>query len=354
MRGIAGSAPFGHSVRLFRGHISLRLDLRSVTVSAALLTFALVVAFADLSMGAYSIPFGLVLKALAGDAAERVHMVVIDWRLPRVAAALLFGVALGVSGAIFQSLTRNPLGSPDIMGFDAGAYTGALLVIVLNGVSPYEITVGALAGGIMAASAVYLLAQGASGLRLILIGIGIGMMLTAINTWVLTVTRLEVAMSAAVWGAGSLDGMDMQRFLTVAVALAVLLLAAMRLQRFIRQLDMGDDVALALGIRVKMVRIAMIVVAGSLTALVTATAGPIGFIALSAPQLARRLVRSTGIPLVSSAAMGALLLSAADLIATHLFAPTKLPVGLVTVSAGGAYLVWLLLYEASHSRKQIR
>lgn len=354
MRGITGSARFGRSVRLFRGHISFRIDIRSVVASVALLASALLVGFADLSMGAYSIPFWLVLKALAGDAAERVHMVVIDWRLPRVAAALLFGAALGASGAIFQSLTRNPLGSPDVMGFDAGAYTGALLVIILNGVSPYEVTAGALAGGITAAGTVYLLARGASGLRLILIGIGIGMMLTAINTWVLTVTRLEVAMSAAVWGAGSLDGMDMERFQTVAVALAVLLVAAMRLQRPIRQLDMGDDVALALGVPVKMVQIAMIVVAGSLTALVTATAGPIGFVALSSPQLARRLAQAPGIPLVASAAMGALLLSAADLIATHLFAPTKLPVGLVTVSAGGAYLVWLLLCEASRSRKQIR
>ncbi|MFB9949057.1 FecCD family ABC transporter permease [Rhizobium puerariae] len=343
--------PGERQLRLFDGRISLKIPVRPMAISTVLLLSALLVAFADLSMGAYSIPVPQIWKALAGDATDRVRMVVIEWRLPRIAAALLFGAALGVSGAVFQSLTRNPLGSPDIVGFDAGAFAGVLLVMVFVGTSPYEVMAGALGGGILTAGAVYLIAQGTTGLRFVLVGIGIGVMLSAINTWMLTVTRLEIAMSAAFWGAGSLDGMDMERLLPVAAMLAAFLAGMAGLHRSIRQLELGDDVALSLGVPVRAVRIAMLVIAGALTAIVTAAAGPIGFVALSAPQLARRLAGTPGIPLAASAAMGALLLSASDLVATHLFAPTKLPVGLVTVSGGGAYLVWLLLREASRSRK---
>ena len=147
-----------------------------------------------------------------------------NWRLPRVLLALMLGAALGMSGAIFQSLTRNPLGSPDIIGFNSGAYTGALVVILLIGGTYYEIAVGALVGGIATAAVVYLLAykRGVQGFRLIIVGIAISAMLGSVNTWMILKAKLDDAMAAAVWGAGSLNGLGWTQVWPVVVVLAIL------------------------------------------------------------------------------------------------------------------------------------
>ncbi|MDJ0112548.1 iron chelate uptake ABC transporter family permease subunit, partial [Rhodococcus erythropolis] len=131
---------------------SARIDVRTVTVCLILVALALAIGVIALGSGDYQVPIGDVLGALFGEAPARIHMVVVEWRLPRVLLALMLGAALGMSGAIFQSLTRNPLGSPDIIGFNSGAYTGALVVILLIGGTYYEIAVGALVGGIATAA----------------------------------------------------------------------------------------------------------------------------------------------------------------------------------------------------------
>jgi iron complex transport system permease protein len=280
-------------------------------------------------------------------------MVVVEWRLPRTALALLLGAALGISGAIFQSLTRNPLGSPDIIGFDAGSYTGALIVITLFGGGYLVIAGGALLGGLLTALLVYLLAyrRGVHGFRLIIVGIGVSAMLTSLNTWMLLRAKLEVAMAAAIWGAGSLNGMTLERLGYSGIILAILVPLALSMSRPMRQLELGDDAARAMGVNAERSRIGLLVLGVALTATATATAGPIGFISLAAPQLARRMTGSAGVAMVPAAAVGALLLVCADFIAQRAFAPTQLPVGLVTVSLGGVYLVWLLLREARRARK---
>ncbi|NMA99348.1 MAG: iron chelate uptake ABC transporter family permease subunit, partial [Phyllobacteriaceae bacterium] len=158
---MSGKIQFGRpvrSVRLFDQAWSWRLDLRTLAVCLILLAAALAVALVTLASGEFPVPVPDVFKALVGQAEGRVHMVVVEWRLPRTALTLLLGAALGIAGAIFQSLTRNPLGSPDIIGFDAGAYTGALMVIILLGGGYFAIAAGALAGGLLTAALVYLLA----------------------------------------------------------------------------------------------------------------------------------------------------------------------------------------------------
>lgn len=338
------------TLRLFEEGISARLAIRPLLVGNLLLLTTLVIAFIDLSLGAYSTPLPQVLNALRGAADEKLAMVIFEWRMPRIAAALFFGAALGVSGAIFQSLTRNPLGSPDVIGIDAGAFTGVLVIIMFFGSAPWQFALGALCGSVAAAGTVFVISCGTTGLRFILTGVGIGIALTAINTWFLSTARLEAAMSAADWGAGALDGIEAGWLLPVAVALCALIVLALALQRAVSAMELGSDVALALGVPVDTIRLAMLLTGGALTTIVTASAGPIGFVALAAPQLARMLAGTPGLSLPLSAAMGAVLLTTADLVAANAFAPGRLPVGVVTFSGGGAYLLWLLAFRR-HSRK---
>lgn len=335
-------------LRIRGERLSLRLDRRGLVVSALLLAVALAVGVVTLASGEFQISIPEVLGALFGEASAKVHMVVVEWRLPRTSLALIMGAALGVSGAIFQSLTRNPLGSPDIIGFDAGAYTGALAVIILWKGGFYAIAGAALAGGILTALAVYLLAWrgGVQGFRLIIVGIGVSAMLTSFNTYLLIKADLKVAMAAAAWGVGSLNGLSLERLGQVGVVLGVLLPLAALLSRPMRQLELGDDAARAQGVNAEASRLCLLVLGVALTATVTATAGPIAFVALAAPQIARRLAGSPGVALLPAAAMGALLLTVADFLAQRAFAPTQLPVGVVTVSIGGLYFAWVLLREA--------
>ncbi len=338
-------------LRLFSGAFSQRLDLRTLGVCLALMLVAIIVAVVTLSSGEFQIAAPDVVWALLGQAEGRIHMVVVEWRLPRTALALLLGTALGISGAIFQSLTRNPLGSPDIIGFDAGSYTGALIVITLFGGGYLMVASGALFGGLVTAILVYILAyrRGVEGFRLIIVGIGVSAMLTSLNTWMLLRAKLEVAMTAAIWGAGSLNGMTLERLGYAGVVLLVLIPLALMMSRPMGQLELGDDAARALGVSAERSRLGLLVLGVALTATATATAGPIGFISLAAPQLARRLTGAAGVAMVPAAAMGALLLAAADYLAQRAFAPTQLPVGVVTVCLGGIYFVWLLLREARRS-----
>ncbi|AYD04584.1 iron chelate uptake ABC transporter family permease subunit [Neorhizobium sp. NCHU2750] len=294
-------------------------------------------------------PFEGFQGSLAGQDAGNgnvIRMVVVEWRLPRVALAFLLGACLGMSGAIFQSLTRNPLGSPDIIGFSAGSYTGALIVILLFSGGYYETAAGALVGGIATASLVYLLAwrRGVQGFRLIIVGIGVAAMLGAFNAWMIREADLQVAMSAAIWGAGSLNGLGIEQLIPVMIAVVILVPATLLFGRPLHQLEMGDDVARASGVDVSRARLILMTLGVALTAIVTAAAGPISFIALVAPQIARRLARSTGPMLGTSALMGGFLLLIADWTAQHAFG-VQLPVGVMTVSIGGLYFLFLLLRE---------
>jgi iron complex transport system permease protein len=340
---------FGHAcvpVRLAGGCISFRLDGRVLVVVLLLLALAIFVAVASLLTGKYPIGLFEALGTLVGRGDDQVRMIVVEWRLPRVALAFLLGAALAMSGAIFQSLTRNPLGSPDIIGFSAGAHSGALVVILLFSGGYYQTALGALTGGVTTATAVYLLTyrRGVQGFRLIITGIGVAAMLSAFNAWMIREAELQVAMSAAIWGAGSLNGLGFEQLVPVALMLSAVLPLTLLLSRPMRQLELGEDAARACGVDVNRTRALLMVLGVALTATVTAAAGPISFIALAAPQIARRLTRSAGIALIPSALMGGLLLLIADWAAQHALG-VQLPVGVMTVSIGGIYFLWLLMRE---------
>jgi iron complex transport system permease protein len=330
-----------------RWRFAVRLEWRSVVVCAVLAVAVACMAVLALMTGSYQLSPGQVVSALTGGETGLVHDIVVEWRLPRVAAAVVFGAALGVSGAVLQSLLRNPLADPGIIGFSQGSYTGALIVILVINGSYLQLVGGALVGGMATAVGVYLLAyrRGVQGFRLIIVGIGVSAMLYSLNTWLLLKADLEVAMAAAAWDAGSLNGVSWDQVVLGGACIAALLLLAAILGRPMRQMEVGDDAAASQGVRVSAVRLWLIVVGVALTATVTAASGPIVFISLVAPQIARRLARTAGITLAPAAFVGALLCLAADYIAQHI-APTPLPVGVITVMLGGGYLGWLLFIEA--------
>ena len=330
------------------GRVSWVVHRRELIVVGALVAVIVGVGAFALTQGEYRIPLDKLLAAFTGTGSESVLRIVLEWRLPRVVIAVVGGIALGLSGAIFQSITRNPLGSPDIIGFNSGAFTGALIVTLVVG-GNYAATVsGALIGGLATALVVYLLAwsRGVQGFRLIVIGIAISAVLNAFNDYLQLRADLNAAIAAASWGMGSLADLGWQDVVPMTIAVAVLVPLLALMSRRLGMLAFGDDIASALGIPVERTRLLLLVIGVALTATVTAVAGPIIFVALAAPQLARRLAKSAGITLVPSAAMGAALLLVSDVVAQRIIAPAALPVGAVTVTLGGIYLIALLITQA--------
>ncbi|MBY8344689.1 iron chelate uptake ABC transporter family permease subunit [Streptomyces spinosirectus] len=342
------------STRVMRspGGLSVRLDARAALVVVLLLLAALAAGVALIGTGDFPISAGDVLKTLAGNGNAGQEFIVDELRLPRVLVGLLVGASLGLGGALFQAVTRNPLGSPDVLGLGQGATAGALVMIVLFSGSAAEVTVGALVGGLVTGLAIYLLAwkQGVHGYRLVLVGIGVSAIVTAVNGYLLTVSDIVDAARAVVWMTGSLSGRDWDQVWPLLGLCAVLVPLVLVNARGLRMLEMGDDVAGALGVRVERVRALLMVAAVLLTATATAAAGPVSFVALTAPQLARRLTRSPGPNLLPSLCMGAALLVTADLTSQRLFGADQLPVGVVTGVLGGVYLLWLLVTERRAGR----
>ncbi|WP_037606337.1 FecCD family ABC transporter permease [Streptacidiphilus rugosus] len=318
---------------------------RARVVTSVLLAVAAAVAVLALGSGDFPVGPADVLRSLAGANAASdpgTHFVVVELRLPRVLTALLAGGALALSGAVFQSLVRNPLGSPDVLGFTQGAATGALTAIVLFGGGALAVSVGAVTGALAAGVAVLLLARGGRG-QLVLVGIAVGAVLTGVNGYLLTRGRLMDAARAVLWLTGSLDGSDWAGVRTLLVALGVLgPLVCLGLGRALRLLELGDDAATALGVRVEPTRRSLFVAALLLAAAAAAAVGPVAFVALTAPQLARRLTRAPGPNLLPALALGAAQLVMADWAAQRLVPGHQLPAGVVTGLLGGGYLVWLL------------
>ena len=330
-------------LRIDTARVAALIPLRAIIVSVVLVVVILAAGVASMTIGAYDVGLGAVLRAIVDPTSDPdVRQVVVEWRLPRVLFAVLCGAALALSGGIFQSLTRNPLGSPDIIGFGIGAQFGVTLMMIVLELNTYMFkAAGALIGGLFTALLVYVLASKntMSSFRLIIVGIGVSAGLGSLTSWILISVSVEKAMMAATWGAGSLASLGFDQLLPATIVFAVVMVAALPLNRTLPVLEMGDDAATALGIRPGLTRLSAMVLGVALIALVTAAAGPISFIALAAPQIAQRLTRSNT-PMGTAPVMltGAALVVVSDMVGQLL----SVPVGVVTVSVGGVYLAWLL------------
>nr|WP_222132213.1 iron chelate uptake ABC transporter family permease subunit [Pseudonocardia sp. C8] len=330
---------------LRRGGFSARVDVRAITVATAGWLLALGVAVCGIAVGDYPMPLDTVLDTIAGNGTMITYDVVVRHRIPRATVGVLVGAAFGISGAILQRLARNPLVSPDVIGINAGAAAGAVLVILVFGGAGFGVTAGALVGAGVAALAVYLIAHrgGFTGYRLVLVGIGVAAILTAVATFLLSRADTNAAYRAAAWQVGSLAGRTWPDVVPAGVAVAVLAPVAVGLVRMLRLLELGDDLARSLAPRLEPPRIGLLAAAVGLAALATASAGPIGFVALVAPLIVRRLLCGRPPGLLPSAAVGALVVNGADLVARTAFSPYELPAGVLTALVGAPLLVSLLV-----------
>lgn len=332
------------------GPISLKVDLAMLAITTLFVLLALAVAVWALGVSTTSRPgLGIweTLQVLAGqvsgEPANRVAAI-----MPAVIIALIGGASLALSGAIFQTLTRNPLGSPDIIGFTAGANTGALIFMLVLHQGSAGGTVGALIGSAVVGVAIYFLGMrgGTGGYRLIVVGIGVSAMLLAFNGYLIATATQQNAAAGAAFGVGNLRDMTMTDVIPVAVAMAVLVPLLIVVAPRMRMFELGADSAQSKGVNTGRTQLYLLLIGVGFAGATTAVAGPVAFVALVAPQLAARISPSPGIPLVTSAAVGAALLVSCDTIARTILAPQALPVGVVTTSIGGVYLLGLLIAQS--------
>lgn len=324
---------------------------RAVAVTLAAVLLASAVACVGVSLGDYAVPLPDVVQALLGRGERGSVLVVREFRLPRVLVGLLVGAALGLAGAITSSVVRNPLATPDVLGVTAGAGAAAVAVLVLG--LPVPLSLAALFGGLAAALIVGGLSwrTGLDGPRLVLVGIALTAGGTAVTSYLLVRGDITDAQRAVIWLTGTLNGRGWEHVRPLALTVGALVPLALLLGRSLGTLRLGEDLARGLGTRVDLARVGLVAVAVVLASVATASAGPVAFVALVAPQVALRLACTPGPPLAASAAVGALLVTAADLLARQGLAllglpSSELPVGAVTAVLGAPVLLALLRRSA--------
>lgn len=319
-----------------------------------LIFFCLLIAIFSLFRNLMPFNWYNISQLLNGTASNQINLILLDWRLPRIIIALFIGAALGISGAIFQSLMQNPLGSPDILGFNTGAYTGVLITLVFFKYNIHLITIAALLGGIVSSMLVYLLSwnNGINNLRIIIIGISVKLMLMALNSWLIINTSTDISLSASLWNAGSLSGITWNKVYPIISILFVTFIIVLMLSKRLFLLELGNDIALSIGISVEKTRVCLILTSVILTAASTSLVGPISFVALLAPQIARHLNKGSRLSNISGFCLvglcGSCLLMISDAIAQYLFLPYQLPVGIITITLGGLYLIILLFRQLKY------
>jgi ABC-type enterobactin transport system permease subunit len=343
----------GTAVRF--GPVSGVVRLRQVAVPV--IAFVVLVLLSAVSLGRGDFPIGVpdVLRTLVGLGEGAQPFIVLELRAPRVAVGLLVGLALGVAGALFQTFARNPLASPDTLGITMGASVGAVGAIVLSSGGAFGgafggalagvgIPLAALLGALLTGVLLFALTwrAGIDGYRLVLVGIALWSIGTALVDWLLTNAEIYDAASAYVWITGSLNARTWNHAVPLAVALAVLLPLALAASRILGVLQFGDDTARGLGVRLQGAQAVVVVIAVGCVAFAVSAAGPITFVALVVPQIAVRLAGGSRPPLLASGLLGAVLVVGADLV-TRTVLPESLPVGILTAVLGAPYLLWLLV-----------
>ncbi|HEX6344399.1 FecCD family ABC transporter permease [Umezawaea sp.] len=321
-----------------------RRSRRRRTVIALLGALVLAAVATSLMVGQRFYPPADVIAVVLGEQVPGASFTVGRLRLPRAVLATLVGLCFGIGGVTFQTMLRNPLASPDVIGISAGASAAAAFAIVSLSLSGAAVEVFAIAAGLGVALLVYLLSYrgGVAGTRLVLIGIGMAAMLTSAINWVLDGAGNWDLQQALRWLTGSLNGVawsDVVPVLCAAVVLGPVLLAQ---TRRLATTQLGDDAASALGVRLDLTRIVVIVSAVGLISFATAATGPIAFVAFLSGPIAARLVGPSGSLMIPAALVGALLVLVADFSGQFLLG-ARYPVGVVTGVLGAPYLIYLIV-----------
>jgi len=326
-----------------------RLTLRTCLV---LVVLAFVVAVASAAIGSIPVSPLSVIRIMFGGGESGDALIVLQFRLPRAAAAFLVGASLAAAGAILQSVIRNPLASPDIVGITGGASVAAVLYItLLETASVRFLPVAAMCGAAAAAAVIYALAwkKGVSPMRLVLIGVGFGAGMSALTTFLIVTSPSHLTAKAMIWLAGTVYGSNWTDVMTLLPWTAVLFPLVFAYTGAADALQLGDETATGVGSRVERNRLVLLILCVALAGSAVAVGGAIGFIGLIAPHIARRLVGSSfGGVLPVAALTGGIVVAAADLFARTAFAPLDLPVGLFTALIGAPFFIYLL-YKHRHS-----
>ncbi len=317
---------------------------RELVVLGAVLVLLVALVLVGLGVGEIPLSPLQVAGALVGHGDTVSDFVIGQLRGPRVAGALLVGAALGAAGGIVQSVVRNPIASPDVIGITSGASASGLTAIVLFGASGGVLFGSVVVGAVLVSVVVAALSwrRGITGNRVVLVGIGVAAICLSTTGWMLTAGTVQQAGTALLWLSGSLNAVDRTLVGILAVAVVVLLAAALAQSRRLTVLALGDEVAAALGLRPDRAKVLLLLTAVGLTAGAVATAGPVAFVALMAAPIARRLVGNGRVALGVVAVVGAVVTLASDLVAQFAIPGNALPVGVVTGVVGAPYLLWLL------------
>jgi iron complex transport system permease protein len=331
--------------------ISFRVERRAIAIALFLVVISFVALIINVGRGEYPVVAWDIVKTLFGiDTGNPDHVFVIqELRLPRSLVALIVGIALAISGTIFQGITRNPLADPSIIGIDTGASLAAVTIIILFPSTPvYLLPICAFIGALLMSALIYWLAwnEGSSPILLILMGIGLSAIAGAFTSLLITFGNIYDVNAALVWLAGSVYGRTWEQLFSLLPWTIVFVPMAFGLARHLNVLNLGDDVAKGLGSRLEWQRGLLVIVAVALAGASVATAGTIGFVGLIAPHLGRQLVGANHQGLLPvSALIGGLLVVFADLVGRTLFAPIEIPCGVMTAAIGAPYFLYLLIRQ---------
>ena len=326
------------------GRFSLLVDRRQLFGALLLAVLLVGASLAYLCLGEKPLSPGKIWAVINGQGAMLDTFVVEQLRLPRLLAALASGAAFGLSGCLMQTLARNRLATPGIIGIDNGATAFAVASVVGMGLSLAPSAM-ALTGAATAAALTFGLAAGggAKGYRFIVAGIGVGAIFAAVTQLILSRAAIDAANAAYPWTVGTLNSRPAGAVVVLAIGLALLTPVALWLSRSLSLMRFSDAVALGLGTPLKRRRLQVLVVSVALTALAVSVAGPVGMVGLLGPEIARHLCGNRQVPLTGAALAGAAVMVLADLAGRLMLAPLELPVGIVTAVVGGPWLLWILI-----------
>ncbi|SDJ30740.1 FecCD family ABC transporter permease [Natribacillus halophilus] len=326
---------------------------RTVWIYMAIVVLIFAVFLLSLQMGTMSIAPLDVWRTLMGDGTEQHTLVLFEFRLPRMVIALLVGAGLAVSGAILQSLSRNELADPGILGINAGAGLAVVLFIYFFqgsytslGETIFALPLFAFVGAITAAFLIYTLAwkKGVTPIRLVLVGIGLNAGFTAILIVFQLRMNPEDFMQATVWLNGDIWGTSWSHTLAVLPWMLLFIPLVIAQARTLNVMRLGDPSAVSLGVKVERNRRRLLILAVMLAGASVSVGGAISFLGLVAPHIARRLVGPRHQVMVPTAAMvGAFILLFADMVGRNLLSPSEIPVGIVVAVIGAPYFLYLLM-----------
>ena len=325
-------------------HAYYKRRARAIIANVSLIAIVLCICIMMLLYGNTNYSLDVVIRVLRGENIQGATFAIATLRLPRMLSGLLVGIAFGIAGNTFQTMLRNPLASPDIIGVTSGSSVAAVFCILVLGLSGPAVSIISVISGLLVSMLIYLLSKDISfsGSRLILIGIGIQAMLQAAISFLLLKASQYDVPGAMRWLSGSLNGMTMKGIPTLFIVVMVFGIISLLFTKYLQVLELGDEFATTLGIRLNLVRIILILSAVFLIAFATSTTGPIAFVAFLAGPIASKIVWRGSSNVLASGLVGALLVLSSDMIGQYVFS-TRFPVGVITGILGAPYMLFLLI-----------